>query len=77
MIWLLLIAVIVIALGGGIKLHDSLRSCIILDTTKIQSLYKKDLKLFDITTGDFFYRIYNNYDYYYYPPLSSRIFSFL
>ena len=47
---------------------------VIRDITSTRPLYGVGMRLFDLTTGDFFNRIYSNYDYYYFPPLSSRDF---
>jgi hypothetical protein len=47
---------------------------VIRDTTLTRPLYGVGMRLFDLTTGDFFNRIYSNYNYYYFPPLSARDF---
>jgi hypothetical protein len=62
---------IIISLGINVKVG---LSAIISDTTKLQAIYCKDIRLFDIITGKFYFRVLNNYNYYYFPPISSRFY---
>jgi hypothetical protein len=70
----LLIAIIIALLGITLVIKNGYRHRyqLIPDTTKFQALYCKDIRLFDNSTGNFFYRVYDNYNRYYYPPLSAR-----
>ncbi len=68
-----ILILIVLIISSGIQVIDSFKNGFVLkDTTKIKPLFKKNLSLFDNSTGNFYYRVYDNYNYYYYPPLSSR-----
>jgi hypothetical protein len=73
---IIIVAIIVIAIGIVIMLASKERHMnvhyLLLRTTLKRPLFNRGMRLFDYSTGDFYNRIYSNYNYYYFPSQSSR-----